>query len=131
VILADTSAWIEYLRDTGSPVCERVDELIAEKSRLVTTDPVVMEVLAGAKSDEHFAELRRLLLRFRHEPTIGLADYEMAADIFRRCRRGGETVRVLTGCLIAAVALRTGAAVLHRDEDFDVIARHTGLRLAT
>jgi predicted nucleic acid-binding protein len=33
-------------------------------------------------------------------------------------------------CLIAAVAIRTGSAVLHADTDFDVLARHTALRLA-
>lgn len=31
MILIDTSAWIEFLRDTGSPVCELVDELLAEE----------------------------------------------------------------------------------------------------
>ena len=29
MILIDTSAWIEFLRDTGSPVCRRVDDLLA------------------------------------------------------------------------------------------------------
>ena len=29
MILVDTSAWIEFLRDTGSPVCTLVDELLA------------------------------------------------------------------------------------------------------
>jgi len=28
MILVDSSAWIEFLRDTGSPVCERVDQLL-------------------------------------------------------------------------------------------------------
>ena len=28
MILVDTSAWIEFLRDTGSAVCTRVDELL-------------------------------------------------------------------------------------------------------
>jgi predicted nucleic acid-binding protein len=34
----------------------------------------------------------------------------------------------LNDCLIAAVALRTGHAVLHADRDFDALGRHTGLR---
>jgi hypothetical protein len=37
----------------------------------------------------------------------------------------------LTGCLIAAVAMRHGATLLHRDQDFEVIARHTPLRVAS
>jgi hypothetical protein len=49
--------------------------------------------------------------------------------LFRERRRGGETVRRLIACLIAAVAIRSGAAVLHADADFDVLARHTKLQL--
>jgi len=49
----------------------------------------------------------------------------------RPCRRGGETVRRLVDCLIAAAALSADVAVLHDDSDFDVLARHTALRLAT
>ncbi len=35
----------------------------------------------------------------------------------------------MNDCLIAAVAIRNGASVLHRDADFDVLARHTPLRI--
>jgi predicted nucleic acid-binding protein len=97
----------------------------------VTTDVVVMELLAGTPTHEGMVQLRRLLLRFRLLAVEGLADYEAAADLYRRCRAGGETVRKLTNCLIAVVALGNGASLLHRDHDFEVIARHTPLRLAT
>jgi predicted nucleic acid-binding protein len=57
------------------------------------------------------------------------ADYETAAALYRSCRRGGETVRKLIDCLIAAVAIREHVAVLHRDTDFEVLARHTALHV--
>jgi predicted nucleic acid-binding protein len=129
VILAVTSAWVEYLRATGSPAHLRLRELIAGQGELATTEVVVMELLAGAAAQEEVARLRRLLGRFELLPVEGLADYEAAADLYRRCRAGGETVRKLTDCLIAAVALRHGAALLHRDLDFEVIARHSRLRV--
>lgn len=131
MILADTSAWVEYLRATGSPVHLRLRKLIADEGDLVTTEVVMMELLAGETTPEGVARLRRLLGRFDLLAVEGLADYEAAAELHRRCRAGGETVRNLTDCLIAAVAVRHGAALLHRDQDFDVIARHTRLRIAT
>jgi predicted nucleic acid-binding protein len=130
VILADTSAWVEYLRATGSPAHLRLRDLIAGEGELVTTEVVVMELLAGATTTERVTQLRRLLGRFDILPIQGLADYEAAAELYRRCRARGGTVRKLTDCLIAVVALRSGAAVLHRDHDFEVIARHTPLRVA-
>jgi predicted nucleic acid-binding protein len=129
VILADTSAWVEYLRATGSPVHRRLRKLIADEGELATTEVVTMELLAGETSPEGVARLRRLLGRFELLPVEGLADYEAAAELYHRCRAGGETVRNLTDCLIAAVAMRHGATLLHRDHDFEVIAGHTPLRV--
>ena len=129
MILADTSAWVEYLRATGSLVHLRLRKLIADEGELVTTEVVMMELLAGETSPEGVTQLRRLLGRFDLLPVEGLADYEAAAELSRRCRAGGETVRSLTDCLIAAVAVRSGATLLHRDQDFEVIARHTPLRV--
>jgi len=126
VILIDTSAWIEFLRDTGSPTCNRVDALLA--GDIATCDPVRMEVFAGAKSDRHLRDLRALLARAA-TITTRRTDYEDAALLFRACRRNGETVRKLVDCLIASHAIRAGIGVLHADVDFDVLARHTDLNI--
>ena len=125
MILIDTSAWIEFLRDTGSSACERVEAALAED--VAICDPIRMEVLAGARDEWHLASLRRLLARARVLPTE-IEDYEEAAALYRLCRRKGETVRNLSDCLIAAVAIRAGVAVLHHDRVFTVLARHTMLR---
>lgn len=127
MILVDTSAWVEFLRDTGTPVCTRVDELL--DGEIATCDPIRMEVLAGARDENHLNDLRRLLAR---ASVIDLVpgDYEDAAAIYRTCRRRGETVRRLIDCLIGAIAIRAEVPVLQADSDFDVLARHTSLQLA-
>lgn len=58
-----------------------------------------------------------------------LVDAEEAAHIYRVCRRAGETIRSMNDCLIAAIAIRNDVPVLHRDRDYDAIARHFPLRL--
>ena len=126
VILIDTSAWIEFLRSTGTPVCNLVDELLAED--IAVCDPVRMEVLAGARDESHLMGLRRLLARAAVIP-LQPTDYDDAAALYRRCRREGETVRRLIDCLIASTAIRAGAPILHNDADFDVLARHTELKV--
>lgn len=126
MILVDTSAWIEFLRGTGSPACEAVDRLLADDPAIC--DPVAMEVLASARDEHHLAQLRGLLGRATMLPTTP-ADYDAAAALYRACRVRGETVRKLIDCLIAAVAIRAEAEVLHADADFAVMARHTDLRL--
>jgi predicted nucleic acid-binding protein len=129
VILVDTSAWIEFLRGTGSPAALRVEALLAEDTTLATTDVVVMEVLAGARDDLHEARLRRLLRRCQHLSVEAPDDFLAAARLYRQCRAGGDTVRKLVDCLIAAVALRSGVRVLHFDRDFEALERHTGVQI--
>jgi len=127
VILIDTSAWIEFLRDTGSEVCNRVDSLI--ETGFATCPPVRMEVLAGARDAQHLADLRGLLGRGELLPTAP-EHFESAASLYRICRHHGETVRKLIDCLIAAHAIGAGASVLQADTDFETLARWTELKLA-
>jgi predicted nucleic acid-binding protein len=127
--LADTSAWIEFLRGTGSDAGGRVRDLLGT-DQLATTDVVIMEILAGATDAADRDRLLRLLARCHFVATQGPGDYEEAAEISRTCRQRGERIRWLIDCLIASVAIRAEVAVLSTDTDFEVIARHTPLQLA-
>jgi len=103
--------------------------VIAADGPVAVTEPVIMEVLAGARSDARAADLRRLLLRFhlcRFDP---VADFDGAARIYRRCRQAGLTPRGLIDCMIAAVALRHQATLLACDADLDRLARVVGIVL--
>ncbi len=130
MILVDTSAWIEFLRATESAVHRRLRQALEDGVELLCTDVVVMELLAGARDDEDRDRLRRLAYGLEFVAVDGPADYECAAELYRLCRRGGETPRKLSDCLIAAVAIRAGAELLAADADFETIGRHTALRLA-
>jgi predicted nucleic acid-binding protein len=122
LILVDTSAWVEYDRATGSAVDQRLTELIAEDGKVLVTEPVVMEVLAGARNDEREAKLRRLLLRFHLLHFDVASDFDCAIRIYRRCRQAGLTPRGLIDCMIASVAWRRGAALLSYDVDMARLA---------
>ena len=129
MILADSSAWVEYDRATGSAVDRRLAELVGGDGELAVTEPVVMEVVAGAVDDAREADLRRLLQRcalLRFDPVI---DFDAAARIYRACRRVGITPRGMVDCMIASVAARHGAALLAHDADLARIAGVVGIAL--
>ena len=126
MVLIDTSAWVEFLRDTGSDVCNKVDALLG--ADIATCHPIRMELLAGARDERHLDDLRRLVARCVLLPTEPV-DYENAAYLYRTCRRAGETVRKLIDCLIAATTIRMTATLLHADGDYDALARHTPLEI--
>jgi predicted nucleic acid-binding protein len=127
VILVDTSAWVEYDRATESAVDRRLTELISTDAEIAVTEPVVMEVVAGARSDERVKDLRRLLLRFELLRFDAAIDFEAAARLYRACRRIGVTPRGMVDCMIASVAHRAGATVLAHDADFARLAAVVGI----
>ncbi len=106
MILADTSAWVEYDRASGSAVDLRVTELIETEGSLCVTEPVVMEVLAGARSDQREADLRRLLHRFTLLPYDSITDFDASTGVYRRCRRSGLTRRGLSDCMVDGSSTR-------------------------
>lgn len=131
MILVDSSAWVEYDRATGSPTDKALTALIqAGGSDIATTEPVLMEVLAGARNDDSAAKLRRLLTSFEWIRVEAVADFEGAASIYRSCRRAGITPRGLIDCMIANIAMRTGSEVLTADADFAAMATVVALRIA-
>jgi predicted nucleic acid-binding protein len=129
VILADTSAWVEYDRATGSTVDRRLTRLIRTEGPLAVTEPVIMEVAAGARTDEREADLRRLLTRFALLGFDAAADFDAATRIYRRCRKAGVTPRGMVDCLIASVALRHSASLLAFDWDMGRVAAVVGITL--
>jgi predicted nucleic acid-binding protein len=127
MILAHTSAWVEFDRATGSTVDRRLTQLIAGDGLVAVTEPVVMEVLAGARTEARLADLRRLMDRFALLAFDQASDFDAAMRIYRRCRSVGVTPRGMVDCIIASVAWRTGASLLAHDVDMVRIAGVMGI----
>lgn len=128
--LVDTSAWIEYLRDTDSESCNVVDRMIESEQRLATTDVVVMELLCGAPNSDRKQKIWAFMNRCMMLPARPLFDYEVAAELYRRCRRDGFTPPNTNDLLIASVAIGKKVPLLTADSHFQRIAAVSSLRLA-
>lgn len=128
MILVDTSAWIEYFRATGSTAATRVRHLLTDElDQVAVCEPISMEILAGATDERSLARLEQLVNGLPSLRVEEAVDFRVAAEIYRSARRSGQTIRSTIDCLIAAVAIRCGARLMHRDADFEVIARLTNL----
>jgi predicted nucleic acid-binding protein len=128
MILIDTSAWIEYFRATGSSAAVEVRRLLAEETdQVAMCEPVAMEILSGAVDDAAHEKLERLVNGLPSLVVDTAVDFRTAAQIYRAGRRAGQTIRSINDCLIAAVAIRHTARLVHQAADFDVIVAMTGL----
>ena len=118
--LVDTSVWIDVFRRPS-----RTDlEVLIDFEEVVTCLPVIQEVLQGFRDERAFRRARDAMHALPIvEAPLTLAAFEAAVDLYRLARRAGVTVRSSVDCVIAACAMRNDLTVLHRDRDFDRIAR--------
>lgn len=126
MVLVDTSVWIESFR---KPPRIRMEALVDFDS-VVTCLPVIQEVLQGFLEERAYATARDALraLPIVESPLRGQV-FDEAVQLYRSARRAGHTVRSGVDCLIAACALRNDLTVLHRDRDYGVLAKVSGLKV--
>ncbi|MCP4663716.1 MAG: PIN domain-containing protein [bacterium] len=120
MILVDTSIWIEFFRQSSDLDLEAVVDL----DEVVTCLPVIQEVLQGFDDQRAYQLAREAMLAFPVvESPLSEEVFQLAVDLYRSARRSGLTIRSSVDCLIGACALRNSLTVLHRDRDFDALAR--------
>ena len=122
MILVDTSVWIEFFNGADSLAVRSLEELIEGEEELFISEYILAEVLQGFKKDRDFELARRYLLSFPICLLKGFDSYIRVAQIYRRCRKKGVTIRKTADCIIAQTAMENDLLLLHDDSDFDRIA---------
>jgi predicted nucleic acid-binding protein len=125
MIVADSSALIEYYRRGGSPAVQEAVAAAITEDALAFNGIVFVEVV-GFAADEK--ERRALLASFGafHRLALEDGDFDLAASIAFDLRRRGRAVPA-TDLIIAASAIRARAELLHVDDHFDEIATVSAL----
>ncbi len=129
MMMVDTTVWIDYFRGVRTPEHRALERLISTGSRVIClTDIIQTEILQGILSEEHYMKTRYFLQRLPCLTAKAPFTFHHAADLYRRCRKKGTTIRSTVDCLIAAVCLENKIPLLHHDADFDHLTRHCGLK---
>lgn len=129
MILVDTSAFIEFLNRTGSREDRIVEQLVADNDEIAIPDISLTEILQGIRDEQEYAEVKSSLLTFPILSLTNTNSYIAAADLYRKCRKKGATVRNTVDLLVAQIAVEHKATLLHNDRDFDAIAKICDLKL--
>ena len=126
--LVDTSVWIDFLEGGEHWTKQRLKHLIEDRESIVYTHMILLEIIQGLREKKYRVKIeqkfRDLVLAPQKRSTIMLA-----ADIYQDLQRKGIRIRSIIDCLIAASAIEIGTSVLHKDRDFEYIAKHYPLKL--
>ncbi len=118
MILIDSSAWIQALREPNSIVFRRTEEIIEQEA--CTCGVIIQEVLQGIHDLKVLKEIR---MRFWTLPYLETTreTYVAAAHLFQRCRSRGIQVHTVD-TLIMALAIQHTVPVFAVDADFVRVA---------
>jgi predicted nucleic acid-binding protein len=123
MITVDSSVWIDYLKGTQTPQTKQLDTMLGDSSLdIVILDVVLMEVLRGIRNDREYKNMQLALTALPVLQAGGEKIAIQAAQIYRKLRRDGQTVRSTIDLLVASWCLHSDADLLHNDRDFVVIA---------
>ncbi len=123
MILADTSVWIDFLTGSDTPYRRMLHTFIENEEEICITEIILTEILQGIKDDITYETTKSYLLEFPIIKPKGRETYISAAEIYRKCRKKGKTIRKTIDCIIAAIAQENNLTILHNDNDFEIIKK--------
>lgn len=126
MIVADTSAWIDYFRGVDAPHTNILD-LELGRNRIITGDLIIAEFLQGFRVEKDFVAARNIMNSLEYHDLAGREIALMAAQNYRKLRIKGITVRKTIDVIIATFCIKNRFMIIHNDRDFDPIEKYLGL----
>ena len=129
MVLIDSSVWINFFNGSETESVQTLENLIAAEEDVCISGYILTEVLQGFRDDRAFETVRRQLLKLTIFDLNVPDSYIKAAQLYRRCRKQGITIRRTADCIIAQSAIENKLFLLHDDVDFDKIAQVCPLKI--
>lgn len=128
MIVADTSAWIDYLRGVDAPHTAALDYEL-DRNRIVTGDLIIAEFLQGFRKEKDYLAAKKIMDSLEYRDFVGKHVALCSARNFRLLRSKGVTVRKTIDVIIATFCIESGFPLIHNDRDFDPMEKHIGLKV--
>ncbi len=127
MILADTSAWIDFLRDRETSAASDLDRALGT-NRVLIGDLILVELLQGYSDGRQLEDLKRDLQLIPVMTLCGPSIAFLAADNYRLLRRKGITVRGTIDVIIATWCVENDVPLIHDDRDYNGMEKWLGLK---
>ena len=128
MIVADTSAWIDYFNGVLAPHTDRLDSDL-ETHIIIIGDLIIAELLQGFKTDKEYNTAKKIIEKFEYRDFVGKEIAMKTADNYIYLRKNGITVRKTIDVIIATFCIENEYQLIHNDKDFDPLEEHLGLKV--
>lgn len=128
MILVDTTVWIDFFAARSLPHVVVLETIIKRRENICICGIILTEVLQGIRQDTEFRKTRDLFNSLILLP-MPYTVFLRSADIYRKLRKIGITIRKPLDCMIASVAIENDIPLLRNDKGFQPIEKHCGLKV--
>lgn len=128
MIVADTSAWIDYFNGLDLPHTNRLDVELG-RGRIITGDLIITEFLQGFRHEKDYLEAKKIMDSLEYHDFVGKEIAIKSAENFRMLRKKGITVRKTIDVIIATFCIENSYCLIHNDKDFDPMEDFLGLKV--
>ena len=128
MVMVDTTVWIDFFRGKSRPHVKILENLIEERNDVCICGIILTEILQGIREDKAYKKTKQLLGNLIFLP-MQHSSFVLSAEIYRKLRQKGITIRKTMDCMIAAVVMENDIALVHNDRDFIPIEKHFGLKI--
>ena len=128
MILVDTTVWIDFFAARSLSHVVALEALIKRRENICICGIILAEVLQGIRQDSEFRKTRDLFNSLILLP-MPYTVFLRSAEIYRKLRKKGTTIRKPLDCMIASVAIENDIPLLHNDKDFQPIEKRCGLKV--
>ncbi|MGD0918891.1 MAG: PIN domain-containing protein [Thermodesulfobacteriota bacterium] len=124
-VLIDTSGWICFFARRGYEDMKKVISILLDEDRVAIAGPIFVELFQGARDIEEKQNIRDYA-KGLHWLHVTDEHWYKSAELTFQLRRKGITSSIID-VLIAILAMDYQCTLLHKDSDFDHIARNSSL----
>ena len=127
LVLVDTSAWICFFARKGFSKIKETISTLLDDNRVAIAGPIMVELIQGARTDKEKDDIES---RINGLYWLKIIDehWHKAADLSFNLRRKGITISAIDS-LLTIVAISYNCQIIHKDSDFEHIAKHSSLKL--
>jgi predicted nucleic acid-binding protein len=128
-LIFDTSVWIDFLRHKPTPASDLLADYLEHNEQILLVPTILQEILQGIREDKQYLHIKDILSYFTVLQVSPVQAAIGSAELYRSLRKKGLTIRKSNDCLIAFCAIEFSTTLVHADNDFDVISKHSRLKI--
>ena len=125
LVLIDTSGWICFFSRRGYEEMKKRVSILLDEDRVAIAGLILIELIQGTRNEEEKEKVKGYV-KGLHWLMATDDHWHQSADFAFKLRRKGITSSAID-VLIARLAMDYQCSLLHKDSDFDQIARHSSL----